>query len=790
MTRTKSRRTRIGQSQHAGAIRRFAFVMMAAGLLIPTMGPTCLVETEPNDTFNDANSLRWGEPGGGSIDPIGDRDIWRIGGSNADDLIFVYVETLESVASSDSFVNVYANDELTLIESDDVDGPASGSVVAGAIAPQSGNVIVEIVENGDDALISDYRLHHAIVDPANSAMELESNDSSATANGISAIIMNGEVSGADVDYYKFRAVIDARVVVIMDDNPDDDADLTDTELDILDTDGTTVLAAGDDASTHDGNGAGGFAAPSTGTYFVRVAHGGAGGALDTDYAFVVLVDGVPFVDSDGDMIADTDDNCPSSNNAAQIDSDGDGVGDACDQCPMSILKIDGPGDCGCNEPDIDIDSDGVSDCGLADPARRLLTTNGLLLVPDSANGRIMAFDPADGDLVDSDFVPSDLVHLPNPAAAILGPNQDTILVSDTAANVVQEFDLDGNYLGIFAPAGGADVSIVASPAGIAWLPNGHLAVCVGSGANSSAVAEFDSSGTYVGNFIEPGAGGFTSPRGILIQSNGQTLLTGLADAVFAFDGTGAYISEFVVNPGTYPFQPIETSNGHVVIAGSFGARRGIMDFEADGTFLGSVAPPSITNFFGVGELANGNWLVNGLMLASDDGDLGIAEVTPNGEHVRTIVSGPGFGLIEYVLQDADGDGVGDDLDGCPNDAGKIEPGACGCGTPDTDSDGDGIEDCNDACPLDVTNDSDGDGVCDGVDACPGSDDTIDADGNGTPDCLEGAPPPPGEMPAPEEIPMTGECCGGGMPMLMPFMLLGWSRMRKKNRKTKNADGSR
>jgi hypothetical protein len=50
--------------------------------------------------------------------------------------------------------------------------------------------------------------------------------------------------------------------------------------------------------------------------------------------------------------------------------------------------------------------------------------------------------------------------------------------------------------------------------------------------------------------------------------------------------------------------------------------------------------------------------------------------------------------------DSDGDGTADCVDGCPDDAGKTEPGVCGCGVPDTDSDGDGTPDCLEgACGL-------------------------------------------------------------------------------------------
>ena len=62
--------------------------------------------------------------------------------------------------------------------------------------------------------------------------------------------------------------------------------------------------------------------------------------------------------------------------------------------------------------------------------------------------------------------------------------------------------------------------------------------------------------------------------------------------------------------------------------------------------------------------------------------------------------------------DTDNDGTPDCTDNCPNDPTKIEPDACGCGTPpQIDSDGDGIINCYDDCPYDLNQYVDGQLAC-------------------------------------------------------------------------------
>jgi hypothetical protein len=120
--------------------------------------------------------------------------------------------------------------------------------------------------------------------------------------------------------------------------------------------------------------------------------------------------------------------------------------------------------------------------------------------------------------------------------------------------------------------------------------------------------------------------------------------------------------------------------------------------------------------------------------------------------------------------DLDGDGVCGDVDLCPVDPAKTDPGECGCGVADDDSDVDGTLDCNDACASDPTKvdpgacgcgapeiDTDADGAADCVDLCPVDPNKIDpgscgcgapeidTDADGAADCVDLCPIDPGKI---------------------------------------------
>ena len=88
----------------------------------------------------------------------------------------------------------------------------------------------------------------------------------------------------------------------------------------------------------------------------------------------------------------------------------------------------------------------------------------------------MAFDPITGNLLDADFIPADPTSFVPPKNAILSANGDSVLVADQIDDVVQEYGLDGNYLGVFAPAGGANTAILNNIRGIDLDANGNLLV--------------------------------------------------------------------------------------------------------------------------------------------------------------------------------------------------------------------------------------------------------------------------------------------------------------------------
>lgn len=274
-------------------------------------------------------------------------------------------------------------------------------------------------------------------------------------------------------------------------------------------------------------------------------------------------------------------------------------------------------------------------------AIRGLVGAGVLLIPESTNDRVMAFDPATGDLLDADFIPADPTNLSTPIHAILANDGNSILVSDQLEDVVQQYALDGTYLGVFAPAGGVDNTILDNVRGISLDATGNLLVSVGGGANDDAIAAFDTAGNFIGNRVANSAGGLDSPFDVVI--NGSELLVGgiTSDALHRYDLAGTYIADLApIN--TFPEQLQVLANGNVLVANFSGTQEGVMELTSAGAVVGISDPASLGGYRGVFELPNGN------ILTTNGG--GVHEIDRAGNLVETKIAGVSARFIEFVQQ--------------------------------------------------------------------------------------------------------------------------------------------
>jgi subtilisin-like proprotein convertase family protein len=273
-------------------------------------------------------------------------------------------------------------------------------------------------------------------------------------------------------------------------------------------------------------------------------------------------------------------------------------------------------------------------------AKRALMTTGILLIPDSLADRIMAFDPITGNLLDANFIPSNPI-VGTGIHAILSASGDTILLSDQIGDVVHEFDLDGNYLGIFAPAGGANTAILDNIRGIRLDADGTLLVTVASGANTNSIARFDTSGNYLGNFVANGAGGLSSPWDIFPRTTDWLVSASGSSAIHRYDLTGAYIANLTA-VSTFPEQMDIAANGNVLVANfSPSANQGVLEYTPTGDFVGRYAPAGVAGNRGVYELPNGNMLTTT--------GSGVFEISRANALVDTKITSVSARFISYVV---------------------------------------------------------------------------------------------------------------------------------------------
>ena len=278
--------------------------------------------------------------------------------------------------------------------------------------------------------------------------------------------------------------------------------------------------------------------------------------------------------------------------------------------------------------------------------QKSIPDGGLLLIPESSGDRVLAFDPQTGDLVDENFIiENGQDFFSTPIQVIQNPDKTRLYVSDQIEDVVLEFDNDGNYIGIFAPAGGPNISICDNIRGIS-LKHASDHILVSDGTHD-AILEFDGSGNYVGTFTSPG---LADPFDVVYWPvNDQYLIndisgTGSTDKIIVIDNSGGFVNN-LVSTLNFPEQIAIAPGGNILVA-TFSSPSGIYEFQPDGTQVGYY--DVVSSCRGVYELPNGNFLVTS--------GIGVYEISKSNTLVDTKyeASGNSFRFISFVSPPGDG----------------------------------------------------------------------------------------------------------------------------------------
>jgi outer membrane protein assembly factor BamB len=266
----------------------------------------------------------------------------------------------------------------------------------------------------------------------------------------------------------------------------------------------------------------------------------------------------------------------------------------------------------------------------------------IILIPESSNDRVWAFDAFSGDLLDDDFIGSTGL-LGTPQQAILHPDGTRFLVSDQGEDIVAEYSLDGSKGRTFAPSVGTSTTLMDNIRGIHVTDSGRILVSVASGGNQDSVVEVSSEGEVLGQFITAGSGGIDSPWGI--DEKDGILYVGAFDSnnVHLYDAdTGTSLGTLlddIPEPERDSIEQVTVTTSGTVLVANFGGNSGVREYDTSGTLLATHTPGSLGGLRGNVDLGNGNFL------ATNGG--GVYEVK-DGVLLDTKATGPSFRLASRV----------------------------------------------------------------------------------------------------------------------------------------------
>ena len=280
-------------------------------------------------------------------------------------------------------------------------------------------------------------------------------------------------------------------------------------------------------------------------------------------------------------------------------------------------------------------------------ATACVAQDALLLVPDSTNDVIAAFDPFDGSLVDPAFI--DLTGLGPGLPKGLAQVGDEIWVSDQTQDRIDRFTIDGDFIdsiGGQVPGGGLDnvrgVMVIGDEV---WVANAGS----NNDAPGNAFVRIDpATATIVGNFLVDGGPWFALPY------NGENLLSFSGDSrIDRVDDDGNPLGTFLASGQLNFLQQMSETSAGTVLVGAFSSPSGVWEIDIDGTLLDVVAGTADSG------ARSGRELGNGLIMWTNGAGVNISD--PATGMTTNVLDGSGqfialLGEVEACYPDFDGDG--------------------------------------------------------------------------------------------------------------------------------------
>ena len=227
-----------------------------------------------------------------------------------------------------------------------------------------------------------------------------------------------------------------------------------------------------------------------------------------------------------------------------------------------------------------------------------VSAQGLVLMPDSTNNRLVAFDPVNGSVVNPNMF---MLAAGTPIHAMQVGSE--IWVSEQIGDRISRWDFSGAFLGQIGGGvgGGLDnVRGMALVGSTVYLANAGT----GNGAPGASLVMFSTAGALLGNFSTAGLS--TGPFGILAVQGGLLVSSDAAnDDIHRFTLTGTSLGTFHNSTSLNFVEQLTLSASGSVLAAGFSSNNVATLDPTSGAILGSFTASGAR---GVYQLGNGNIL--------------------------------------------------------------------------------------------------------------------------------------------------------------------------------------